>query len=63
MQLDYDSLRSFFEQFDSGAYGSQRLGQAFCNSFLSYPCPELFYQVDRKKAEAKIWDLVSSQKG
>lgn len=31
-----------------------RLGQAFCNDFLREPYPELYYEVDDKKAEQMI---------
>ncbi len=33
---------------------SERLGQAFCNDFIKGPWPELFYELDMKKAEAII---------
>lgn len=42
----------FYNDFHTGAYPSQRLGQAFVNKFTreSEPCPDIFYEANEKEA-------------
>lgn len=58
-KININDYNKFLIQFKGGAFGSQRLGQAFFNTFLTNERdgaqPELFY-ADTKKAETLIWD-------
>lgn len=40
---------------------TERLGQAFCNDFVSYSWPDLYYCVDQYDAYGKIWDLLDAK--
>lgn len=37
---------------------TERLGQAFCNDFISGSWPELYYCEDQYNAYGLIWDLL-----
>lgn len=40
----------------------ERLGQAFCNDFIRYPWPELYYCENAYESYNLIWNLLESTK-
>lgn len=54
-QITPKQLWYFMENYNRGLYHRERLGQAFVNEFmLDRNDPDLYYEEDRKKAEAII---------
>lgn len=56
MQVTKEQVDEFLERWERGEFKFQRLGQAFCNTFLdgSEPFPELFYEKNNGAAMRRI---------
>lgn len=51
-------LSCWLNQFEQREYKGERLGQRFCNEYIKYPWPELFYEKDYEKAVALITEYL-----
>ena len=64
MKLTYDTIRAFLTDWGNGKFPSQRMGQAFVNTF-NIECDHsthdkgacLFYETNNKKAATAIWNV------